>query len=129
MAAALVFLTLLVPAAADEREAGPAARRIAAPGAHAPAEPSAAGIAGWTLAVLGLVAGAALVARKALRGSALIAPAGGAIELLGRRPLGGRQDLYLVAIGKRVLLVGSTKDGLTTLGEFPREEAPDINQG
>ena len=125
MAVVLLVLSLALPVEGAEM------RRIAASGPRASAsEPSAAGVAGWTLAVLGLVAAAALVARKVLRGSPLVAPAGGAIELLGRRPLGGRQDLYLVAIGKRVLLVGSTKDGLTTLGEFPRDEQPpDSRQG
>ncbi len=99
-------------------------RRIAAPGAARAGEPSAAGVAAGTLAVLALAGAAALLARASLRRAGLFAAPGGSIEVLGRRPLGGRQELVLVAIGKRVVLVGSTREALTTLGEFTRDDVP-----
>jgi len=84
-------------------------------------EPSAAGVVGWTLVVLALVAGAAVLARRILRRTALLA-GGDAIRVVARRALAPRQDLFLVDVGPRVLLIGSTRDRLVTLGEFARPD-------
>ncbi len=95
----------------------PSARRIAA----STSEPSVAGVAGWTIAVLALVAVAALAARKFLGRSGLLA-GGGVIDVLARRAISPRQDLFLVSVGPRVFLVGASRDHLVTLGEFSRPD-------
>lgn len=41
-----------------------------------------------------------------------------ALEVLGQRPLNQRQSIHMVRCGSRILLVGSSLDGLTTLGEI-----------
>ncbi|MBW3543311.1 MAG: flagellar biosynthetic protein FliO [Planctomycetes bacterium] len=41
-----------------------------------------------------------------------------ALELLGRRPIDARQNLYLVRLGSRMLVLGSSAEGLTTLAEI-----------
>jgi len=94
------------------------ARRLGASGPH---EPSGASVVGWTLVVLALIAGAAILARRLLRRSGLMGGAG-PIRVLARRALAPRQDLFLVEIGSRVLLIGSTRDRLATLGEFARAD-------
>ncbi len=40
-----------------------------------------------------------------------------AVQLLGQRSLGGRQLIQLIRCGSRILIVGSTPQGLTTLSE------------
>lgn len=100
--------------------AEPGSRKIDA-GAGAAGEPSAAGVVGWTLVVLALVAGAAVLARRILRRTALLA-GGDAIRVVARRALAPRQDLFLVDVGPRVFLIGSTRDRLVTLGEFARPD-------
>ena len=42
----------------------------------------------------------------------------GPIRLLGRTAIGARQEILLVEVGPRVLVVGSTKEGLSSLGEI-----------
>ena len=121
LAAAILWLSLGGPSGPDEP---PAPRRISPASAprRSDTEPALPGVAAWTAAVLALVGGAAWAARRALRGTRLALP-DGSITLLGRRPLGARQDLYLVGVGRRVLLIGSTREGLVTLGDFPKEDA------
>jgi flagellar biogenesis protein FliO len=119
-----VIAVILAAAVILPSEEAAPVRRIAAPGAARTSEPSAAGVAAGTLAVLALAGAAALLARASLRRAGLFSAPGGFIEVLGRRPLGGRQELVLVAIGKRVVLVGSTREALTTLGEFTRDDVP-----
>jgi flagellar biogenesis protein FliO len=40
----------------------------------------------------------------------------GPLEVLARQPLDGRRAIYLVRVGKRVLIVGSSDGALTRLG-------------
>lgn len=42
--------------------------------------------------------------------------AGGPLEILARQPLDGRRAVYLVRVGKRVLIIGATDGALTRLG-------------
>jgi flagellar protein FliO/FliZ len=46
----------------------------------------------------------------------------GPIELLGRLPLDARRAVYLVKVGKQVLVLGASEAGLTRLGEVPSHE-------
>lgn len=78
------------------------------------------GIAGVLLgsgAVLALMAVAFALLRRFLRGSRFMA-GGGAINVLARKPLGPKQEMFLVEVGPRVILVGSTRDRLSSLGEI-----------
>jgi flagellar biogenesis protein FliO len=97
--------------------AEPAARRLASE----PGDPSVAGIAGWTVAVVALVAVAALAVRKLL-GRAGLLPGGGVIDVVARRAIAPRQDLLLVAVGARLFLIGASREHLVTLGEFSRPD-------
>lgn len=40
----------------------------------------------------------------------------GPLEILARQPLDGRRAIYLVRVGKRVLIVGASDGSLTRLG-------------
>lgn len=79
--------------------------------------PSAGAFVVWTGVVLALLAGALVLLRRFGRGGRFL---GGAslIEILARRSLGPRQDLFLVEVGPKIFLVGATRDRLAPLGEF-----------
>jgi hypothetical protein len=77
-----------------------------------------------SFAVLGLLGGGFLLLRRLGRGTRLLG--GGAIEVLARRALGPRQELFLVDIGPRVFLIGATRDRLSPLGAFAPEEAAEL---
>ncbi len=47
--------------------------------------------------------------------------AGGRIEVVEARPLGGRKSLLLVKVADRRLLIGASENGLVTLAELPEE--------
>lgn len=79
--------------------------------------PSPAGFALWTGVVLALMAGAFALLRRWTRGTRFAA-AGGAIDVLARKSVGPKQDLYLVGVGPKVFLLGATRERLSTLGEF-----------
>ncbi len=64
--------------------------------------------------VLALLAGAVWAARKYLPGVRQLG-ASPAVRVLGRTHLSPRQSVMLVKVGRRVLIVGSTADGLRTL--------------
>jgi flagellar biosynthetic protein FliO len=92
----------------------PGARKIAdrpEPG------PSLGGFVFWSLFVLALLTGAFVLLRRLTRGSRFLG-GGGVIQVLARKALGQRQEIFLVEIGTKVLVVGSTRDHLTALGEF-----------
>jgi flagellar biogenesis protein FliO len=38
--------------------------------------------------------------------------------VLARKPLAPKQEIFLVEVGTRVFMIGSTRDHLSTLGEF-----------
>src|SRR5688572_17796966 len=74
-----------------------------------------------TLLVLGLLLGAFLLLRKLLGRTRLFA-SGSAMRVLARKPLAPRQEVLLVEIGSRVLVVGATRESLTRLGEITSVE-------
>ncbi|MBI2392962.1 MAG: flagellar biosynthetic protein FliO [Deltaproteobacteria bacterium] len=45
----------------------------------------------------------------------------GPLEILARQPLDGRRAIYLVRVGKRVLVVGASDGALTRLGSTTLE--------
>src|SRR5262245_2783051 len=81
------------------------------------AEPTIGGFVAWTLVVLALVVAVAVVVRRTLSASAIFGGQG-PIRVVGRRSIGPRQDLVLVEVGSRVLLIGATRDALSLLKEF-----------
>lgn len=93
-------------------------RKIAA---SSQAEPSGVVVGGWTFLVVILVVGLAIVVRRLLRGSTVLGT-NDAIRVLARRALAPKQDLFLIGVGPRVLLIGATRDRFTTLSEFHRTD-------
>ncbi|HKS16128.1 MAG TPA: flagellar biosynthetic protein FliO [Planctomycetota bacterium] len=79
-------------------------------------EPGIGGALGATVFVVALLLGAFLVLKKFLGRSRLFA-SGTAMRILARRPLAPRQEVILVEIGSRVLIVGATRESLSRLGE------------
>ena len=79
--------------------------------------PSVAGFIVGSFAVVGLLGGAFLVLRRFGKNSRFLAGAG-AIRVLARKPLGPKQEIFLVEVGTKVFMIGSTRDHLSALGEF-----------
>lgn len=79
--------------------------------------PSVGGFVIGSLAVVALLGGALLILRRFGRNSRFLG-AGGPIRVLARKPLGPKQEIFLVEVGTRVIMVGSTREQLTALGEF-----------
>lgn len=79
--------------------------------------PSVGGFVVGSLAVVGLLGGALLLLRRFGRNSRFLG-AGGPIQVLARRSLAPKQELFLVEVGGRVFMIGSTRETLATLGEF-----------
>lgn len=127
MAAALLVASILLSSQDPVTE--PAPRRIAPQGSGTRStraeEPSAGGFVFWTVVVAAAAAGGLALLRRSLRGSSF-GGAGSAIGVLARRAVGPRQELILVEVGPRVLLIGSTREGLSTLAEF--SDARDIGR-
>jgi flagellar protein FliO/FliZ len=48
----------------------------------------------------------------------------GPVELLGHLPLEARRSVYLVRVGKQVLVVGASEAGLVRLGEMAQGDIP-----
>lgn len=48
----------------------------------------------------------------------------GPIELVGLLPLDARRAIYLVKVGRQVIVVGASEAGFTKLGEMPAEQMP-----
>ena len=86
-----------------------------------PAAPSVGGAVGTVVGSLGLVLGLFLAIAWASR---RLAPAGAAplpkeaVELLGHAPLAGRQQLRLLRVGNKLLLVAVSPTGMETLTEI-----------
>jgi flagellar biogenesis protein FliO len=74
-----------------------------------------------TVAVVGLFLGLAYLARRGLpsRGGLLSSDV---VTVLGRAPLAGKQLMFLIRIGNRLLLVSSGPDGVSTLTEITDPE-------
>ncbi len=79
--------------------------------------PGLGGFLLWSGVVMALLSGTFVLLRRLTRGSRFLA-GGGAINVLARKPLGQKQEVFLVEVGPKVFLVGSTRDRLSTLGEF-----------
>jgi flagellar biosynthetic protein FliO len=79
------------------------------------------GALGATAFVLALLFGAFLLLRRLLGRSRLFA-SGNAMKILARRPLAPRQEVILVEIGARVLVIGATRESLSRLGELTSAE-------
>lgn len=73
--------------------------------------------------LLTLVAVCAL-AWWALRWGARRGLGGGRVEVLDRTPLDARSTLFVVRIGKRVLVLGAGPQSVTTLAELRDDELP-----
>ncbi len=75
----------------------------------------------WTVLALFLVVGLVLtlarIWRKTVPGASTQLPAQ-AVEVLGRRPLAPRESIQLVRIGSRILVLGSSAEGLRPLAEI-----------
>ena len=124
-----VTLPPLEPARADEPARPPA---VSIPVAESRREPkvleerpepgpSVGGFVVGSFAVVGFLGGAFLLLRRFGKNSRLLGGAS-AIKVLARKPLGQKQEIFLVEVGHKVFMIGSTKDHLSTLGEFA---APD----
>ncbi|HXX92712.1 MAG TPA: flagellar biosynthetic protein FliO, partial [Planctomycetota bacterium] len=84
---------------------------------RAEAGPSLGGFVLGSLVVMALLVGLFVLLKRFGKGSRFLA-GGGVISVLARKPLGQRQEVFLVEVGPKVFLVGSTRDTLSTLGEF-----------
>jgi len=77
---------------------------------------------GWwqTALALLLVVGLIFLARYLLRrlGGRAVKTGGGAVDVLARTSVSPRQQLLLVRLGQRLLLVGSGPEGMTPLSEI-----------
>ncbi len=96
----------------------PAGRSGRAEAARRPLEqlPSLAPMASGLAIVLGLFLAAAWVFRRAAPKAATLLP-GEVVEILGRAPLAGRQQMHLLRCGNKLLLVSVTPAGAETLTE------------
>ncbi|HEX7898139.1 MAG TPA: flagellar biosynthetic protein FliO [Planctomycetota bacterium] len=92
------------------------ARRIA-DGATASDGPSLAGFVTASIGVVALLGGAVWLLRKYGKTSRFLG-GGGPIRVLGRKSVGARQEILLIEVGPRVLVVGATRDRLSALGEI-----------
>lgn len=70
-----------------------------------------------SLATVAVFGGALVLATWGIRKIGLSGVAGSkAIEVIARQPLDARRAIYLVRVGKRVLVVGASDGALTRLG-------------
>jgi flagellar biogenesis protein FliO len=79
--------------------------------------PSLGGFFVGSAAVVALLGGALVLLRRYGKNSRLLGN-GGPIRVLARRPLAAKQEIFLLEVGGRVILVGSTREHLSALGEF-----------
>jgi flagellar biosynthetic protein FliO len=82
---------------------------------------SKAGLLGWKdvvplLTVLALIAVAVFVLKRFMPAKTLLT-GGGALEIVARLSLSPKQTLVLVKMGRRLVLLGTTTDGITALSE------------
>lgn len=106
----------LDPSTVSARARG--ARRLADP---VEGGPSIGGFVVWTGVVMALMVGAFLLVRRFTRRSRFFSGAE-AINVLARRSLGQRQEIFLVEVGTKVFMIGSTRERLNTLGEFSQPD-------
>lgn len=119
---AAMLLTLAAPAGAQT----PAPQPQATPEVRAPKiAPSGYGALLFQLVIV--VVGVCLLAYLILRFGVkrFLVPDGtdeGALEVVARLPVEPRRSVLVVRIGSQHLIVGSSENGLTTLGELPEED-------
>lgn len=78
----------------------------------------------WTVLVFALLGGFFVILRRMMRRpGGLFQP--GVINVLARRRISMAHEIYLVEVGPKLFLIGTTKDGMQTLGQFtdPQEVA------
>ena len=90
-------------------------------GRNTGAEPGLGGAFAATVVVVALLLGAFVLLRKFMGRSRFFAP-GNSMRVLARRPIAPRQEVVLVEIGSRVLVVGATRESLSRLGEITSAE-------
>jgi flagellar biogenesis protein FliO len=71
----------------------------------------------WSCAVIALLVGSFLLFKRFTRHSRLFRSSS-IIDVLARKGLGPKQEITLVEIGGKVLILGSTRDRISTLGEI-----------
>jgi flagellar biogenesis protein FliO len=98
-------------------EARPAAKPSPLLAERSEGGPSLGGFIASSVFVIALMFGGLLLLKRCGRRSRLLGGAD-AIKVLARRGLGQRQEVLLIEAGPRVFLVGSTREQLSTLGEF-----------
>jgi len=109
------------PSGSERRIFGSAGESSTKIGERAQPETNLTGVFVATLLVLALVGAGALLLRRFLRGSRLFAGPG-AIRVLARRSIAPKQDVLVVEVGSRLLVVGATRESLTRLGEITSGE-------
>jgi flagellar biogenesis protein FliO len=85
------------------------------------AGPSAGAFLAGSFIVVALLFGAFLLLKRYGKPSRFLG-AGNPIQVIARKSLSPKQEIFLVEVGARVFMIGSTRDRLATLGEFA---APD----
>lgn len=111
------------PAAGDaEGNLSPPSRPLSRPSKSAKRKPRTAAGSFWkTISVLAVLVIVIVVGAKLLRKHAPNLGGGipaDALEVLGKRTIDRGQNVYLVRLGSRILIVGSSAGGLQTLGEI-----------
>ena len=78
--------------------------------------PSLVGFFFWTGVVMALLGATFWVLRRYAGKSRLLG--GGTMHVLARKGIAQKQEILLVEVGPRILIVGATRDRLAALGEF-----------
>lgn len=72
----------------------------------------------WLAAVVGLMVGLAVIVRKLFYGSHPKDPSRVDIEVLGHRALAPKRTVFVLRVHGRLLVVGVTEQGISTLSEL-----------
>ncbi len=78
----------------------------------------------WSSVVVVLLVAFFLVFRRFTKNSRLFGT-NQSIDVIGKRGLGPKQAIFLVEVGGKVLVVGSTRENLSTLGQIENQEEID----
>jgi flagellar biogenesis protein FliO len=115
------------PMPSEPMPIGPAGRDSSDPGAAhagrrdasstASSAPAVLSMFGSLAVVIGLFLGLVWLLRRGAPKAARLLPAG-VVEVLGRSPLAGRQQMHVIRFGTRLLLVTVSPDGAETLAEI-----------
>lgn len=105
----------------DARRISKPGRKISAPGERVEKKNDKGVSFGTTMIFLSLIVGLILVVAKLWLKHGPIVSAGlppEVIEVLGKRNIDARQSIHLVRMGSRILVLGSSAEGLRTLSEL-----------